>query len=48
MVTTLRDDLKKMRKCRLDIEDAHQGGQTTLCRNLGGKEGEGIFSKGAY
>ena len=37
----------------IDIpEDAHQGGvitsQTTLCRNLGEKEGEGVFSKGAY
>ena len=47
-----RDEL---RMCRLDIpEDAHQGGvitsQTTLCRNLGEKEGEaqGVFSKGAY
>ena len=43
----------KLRTCRLDIpEDAHQGGvitsQTTLCRNLGEKEGEGVFSKGAY
>ena len=33
-------------------KDAHQGGvitsQTTLCRNLGEKEGEGVFLKGAY
>ena len=38
---------------RLGIpEDAHQGGvimsQITVCRNLGEKEGEGVFSKGAY
>ena len=43
----------KLRTCRLDIpEDAHQGGvitsQTTLCRNFGEKEGEGVFSKGVY
>ena len=43
----------KLHTCRLDIpEDAHQGGvitsQTTLCRNLGEKEGEGVFSKGVY
>ena len=41
----------KLRKCRLDIpEDAHQGGaiasQTTLCRNLGEKEGEAYFRRG--
>ena len=51
MVTERRS--AKLRMCRLDIpEDAHQGGvitsQTTLCRNLGEKEGEGVFSKGAY
>ena len=50
----MRDDLQSCaRVSRLNIpEDAHQGGvitsQTTLCRNLGEKEGEGVFSKGAY
>ena len=57
MVTTRSDrrpaKLRTMRTCRLNIpEDAHQGGvitsQTTLCRNLVEKEGEGVFSKGAY
>ena len=34
----------------MDPEDAHQGGvitsQTTLCRNMGEKEGEGVFRRG--
>ena len=43
----LRDNLK-LRTCSLDIsEDTRvKTTQTTLCRNLGEKKGEGIFSKG--
>ena len=49
----MRDNLQSCACKWLDIpEDAYQGGiitsQTTLCRNLAEKAGEGVFSKGAY